>query len=67
MRIWTLEQRKRQADVIRKWKPWEQSTGPTSDEGKAIASRNALKHGMRAAEWATELKHLKSLLNELKV
>ena len=27
----------------------QHSTGPTSDEGKAVASRNALKHGMYAS------------------
>lgn len=67
MRIWTQEQRERQAEAIRKWKPWERSTGPNTDEGKAIAARNALKHGMRTAGWAAELKHLNGLINGLKV
>ena len=25
---WTLERRKRQAELIRQWKPWAKSTGP---------------------------------------
>ena len=31
---WTPERRKRQAEMIKNWKPWEQSTGPTTPEGK---------------------------------
>jgi hypothetical protein len=31
---WTLERRRRQAELIRCWRPWEQSTGPRSPEGK---------------------------------
>jgi hypothetical protein len=33
--------------MIRTWQPWEQSTGPRSEEGKAVASRNAWKGGHR--------------------
>lgn len=38
---WTPERRKRQSKAIRQWKPWNQSTGPKSPEGKAVAARNA--------------------------
>ena len=44
---WTPERRQRQAELIRGWKPWERSTGPTSPEGKAAVSRNAYKGGHR--------------------
>lgn len=44
-RNWTLEQRQRQSEAIHQWKPWERSTGPRSDEGKAKVSRNAFKGG----------------------
>ena len=47
---WSEERRKKQAEAIRKHKPWEKSTGPRSDRGKAIASRNALKHGLYSAK-----------------
>lgn len=47
--IWTPERRKRQAELIRTWKPWEWATGPTSTEGKARVSRNAWKGRDRAA------------------
>jgi hypothetical protein len=37
---WTPEARAKQSQRIRQWSPWQKSTGPTSAEGKAIASRN---------------------------
>ena len=40
-RTWTPEQRQRQREAIQRCKPWQQSTGPQSTEGKAAASRNA--------------------------
>ena len=42
---WTPERRARQAELIRKWKPWEGSTGPRTTEGKAHAARNGFKGG----------------------
>ncbi len=44
---WTPERRARQAELIRQWQPWKQSTGPRSPEGKAAAARNAWKGGAR--------------------
>jgi len=38
---WTPERRAKQAEAIRKWKPWEQSTGPKTEDGKLKASQNA--------------------------
>ena len=38
---WTPERRARQAQLIRRWRPWEQSTGPKTAESKAKSSRNA--------------------------
>jgi hypothetical protein len=46
---WTLERRAQQAAAIHRWKPWEQSTGPRTAEGKTIVSRNAFKGGKREA------------------
>lgn len=48
---WTPERRKRQADMIRNWKPWEHSTGPKTPEGKEACKLNAEKHGMRGHKW----------------
>jgi hypothetical protein len=44
-RKWTLEQRLRQSEVIRRWRPWEASTGAKTPHGKAISSNNATKTG----------------------
>lgn len=41
-RVWTDEQKARQAALIRSWKPWTRSTGARTPEGKAISSRNVL-------------------------
>ena len=46
-RHWTIEQRKRQGDLIRKWRPWEKSTGPKTAKGKAKVSQNAHRGGVR--------------------
>ena len=42
---WTPERRKKQSEAIRQWKPWNQSSGAKSLEGKAVVSRNAWKGG----------------------
>ncbi len=44
-RKWTPEQRLRQSEAIRRWKPWEFSTGAKTPQGKAISSKNASKTG----------------------
>ena len=38
---WTLARRNAQAIAIRRWRPWERSSGPRTPEGKARSSRNA--------------------------
>lgn len=38
---WTPERRAKQAEAIRRWQPWDKSTGPRTKEGKARSSRNA--------------------------
>ena len=45
---WTLERRRRQAELIQTWKPWERSTGPRTQEGKQRDSRNAFRGATRA-------------------
>ena len=49
MRRWTPEERLRQAELIKRWKPWR-SAGVKTAEGKAISCMNAYKHGGRSAE-----------------
>lgn len=57
---WTPERRARQAEAIRRWKPWEQSTGPRTDEGKARAKMN----GYRGGHWR-ELREFSTAMNAL--
>lgn len=50
---WTPERRAWYAVLIRQRRPWEQSTGPKSAEGKARVARNAWRGGTRGscASW----------------
>lgn len=48
---WTAERRSRQAEMIRLTKPWEKSTGPRTEAGKAKVSRNAY-----AGDWVHEMR-----------
>jgi hypothetical protein len=57
---WTPERRAQQSAVIHRWRPWEQSTGPRSDEGKARTARNGFKGG----QWR-KLRELTKAMNEL--
>ena len=47
---WTPERRKTQSKLIQNWKPWANSTGPRTVQGRKTSSMNALKHGMRGAK-----------------
>ena len=40
---WSTERRVRQAEWIRRWRPWTRSTGPRTAAGKARSCRNAEK------------------------
>jgi hypothetical protein len=48
---WTPEARKRQAKLIRQWRPWEKSTGPQTPAGKARSGQNGLPL-LTQDEWA---------------
>jgi hypothetical protein len=48
MRQWTQEERLRQAQLIRNWRPWEKSAGAKTEAGKAASKMNAYKHGGRS-------------------
>lgn len=50
-RGWTPKLRARQAARCRKQEPWRKSSGPKTESGKAAISQNALKHGLRSAEF----------------
>ncbi|MGX0935887.1 MULTISPECIES: hypothetical protein [Cupriavidus] len=55
---WTPERRAKQAEAIRRWSPWKQSTGPRTAAGKATASKNAWNDGQRE-----KLRELSRLIN----
>ena len=55
---WTPERRARQAEAIKRWKPWNQSTGPKSATGKGRVSRNAWTGGHRQ-----QLRELSKIVN----
>ena len=62
---WTTERRARQAKLIQQWRPWDKSTGPKSEKGKAKVAQNAYKGG----DWkvlrdlARSLRDQKKLIN----
>ena len=47
---WSTARRAKHAAAIRRWKPWEKSTGPRSATGKAKSAQNAFKHGRHSLE-----------------
>ncbi|OYU22416.1 MAG: hypothetical protein CFE42_15555 [Ralstonia sp. PBBBR1] len=63
---WTPERRAKQAEAIKRWKPWSKASGPRSDAGKAASSQNALKHGLRSRGWLAYQKRINDLLRACK-
>ncbi len=58
---WTPEARAKQAELIKKWKPWEHSTGSVTEEGKERSAQNSTKTGWYSAD----LKQARAYLNGL--
>lgn len=56
---WDEAARKRQAELIRHWQPWEQSTGPKTERGKAIASQNARRTALSDKELVGGLRKMR--------
>jgi hypothetical protein len=56
---WTEEKRAAAAKRARENKPWEKSTGPRTDNGKAAIKNNALKHGGYSAPYKELMQTLK--------
>lgn len=63
---WTPERRARQAELIRRWRPWEKSTGPRTTKGKQAIARNAFTGGTwrLLRELPRVLREQKKWLNE---
>ena len=55
---WTPQRRAKQAELINRWRPWEQATGPKSVEGKKKVAADAWTGGHRA-----QLRKLTNLVN----
>ena len=55
----TVEHRQLRAALIRRWRPWEKSTGPRTADGKARSASNAWKGGLRQ-----ELRDVRAALKE---
>jgi hypothetical protein len=45
-----MTERKKQSRLIRKWKPWELSTGPKTTEGIENSKMNAVKYDCHNAD-----------------
>jgi hypothetical protein len=56
---WTPESRQRQADLIRLSQPWTKSTGPRTDRGKVVSSRNAVRHGVFSQKYRTACRQIR--------
>ena len=59
----TPQHRRLRAELIRKWKPWEQSTGPRTKAGRAASARNSRKHSNRSLETLEQLRWLRDYLH----
>lgn len=66
-RQWTPEQRAKQSEKIRQWQPWAKSTGARTPAGKAVASLNAYKGGLRSllSEMSTMLREQRDALKQI--
>ena len=61
---WSPERRQRQREAIQRWRPWEQSTGPRTLEGKAKAASNSLVHGLDTAQQREFMRGVRTFLRK---
>lgn len=43
----TPEHRRLRAELIKRWRPWEKSTGPKTKQGKAVVAQNGFRGNPR--------------------
>ena len=65
-RKWTRIQRETQRRAIRRWSPWDFSTGPITVKGKATSSRNSFKHGCDS-KWVKRLRRMEREMRRSKL
>jgi hypothetical protein len=74
-KVWTAEQKAKQAAAIHNWQPWKKSTGAKTPEGKTVSSMNAhsgyFRRRVRLGRWLLRAKNhnlrmTPELINELK-
>jgi hypothetical protein len=63
---WTAARRAKQAQAIRRWKPWLESQGPVTPEGKARVAKNACKPDSVRRQVAEMMAELKAVVRRLK-
>lgn len=63
---WSDERRARQREAIQRWRPWEKSTGPRTEAGKAASSANSYRHGARCREVREAGKHVRDWLRAMR-
>lgn len=56
---WTPEAREKQRQLIKQWQPWEQSTGPRTEQGKEISSQNARRTALSDEELVAGLREMR--------
>lgn len=67
MRKWTEAERMRQAEIIRRAKPWKKSTGPRTQAGKEKSKMNAYQDGTYTLAGKIEHDHVRSLIKWARV
>ena len=65
IRNWTPEERQRQRELIQRWRPWKQSTGAKTPDGKKRSSLNAYKT-VESLELREFIKFVNRLLKDQK-